>query len=55
MAVMTRAQRCQILTEEVGTRQKEQESAATSTGVDEVDEWLASHDDDLFCEGQTRS
>ena len=54
MAVMTRAQRCQILTEEVGTRQKEQKSGATSTGVDKVDEWMASHDD-LFCEGRTRS
>ena len=36
MAVMTRAQRCQMLTEEEKIRQKEQESGASSTGVDDV-------------------
>ena len=55
MAVMTRAQRRQMLTEEEETRQKEQESGASSTGVDEVGEWMSSLDDDLFGGGQTRA
>ena len=39
----------------MGARQKQQESGATSTGVDEVDEWMSSLDDDLFSGGRTRT
>ena len=52
MAVMTRAQRCQMLTEEVDSRQ---ESEAISSGVDKVDEWMSSLDADLFGGGRTRT
>ena len=44
-----------MLTEEVDTHQKEQESGATSSGVDEGDEWMSSLDDDLFGRGRTRT
>ena len=53
MAVMTRAQRCQMLTEEVDSCQEESE--AISTGVDKVDEWMSSLDADLFGGGRTRT
>ena len=39
---MTQAKRHQMLTEEEETCQKEQESGASSTGVDEVGEWMSS-------------
>ena len=55
MAVLTQAQRRQMLTEEMDTRQKEQESGATSTGVDEVDGCMPSLDDDLFGRERTRT
>ena len=44
-----------MLTEEMDTCQKEQESGATSTGVDEVNGWMSSLDDDLFGGGRTRT
>ena len=55
MSVMTRAQRRQMLTEEMDTYQKEQKSGATSAGVDKVDGWMSSLDDDLFGGGRTRT
>ena len=55
MAVMTRAQRHQMLTEEMNTCEREQESGATSTGVDEDKGWMSSLDDDLFGGERTRT
>ena len=48
MAVVTWAQRRQMLTEEEDTRQKERESGADSTSVEEVGRWMPNLEDDLF-------
>ena len=55
MAVMTRAQRRQILTDEVDTCPKEQESGVTSTGMDKVDEWSSeAYRTTCLCQGHGR-
>ena len=55
MAVVTQGQRQQMLAEEEETHQKEQESGACSTGIDEASEWMSRLDDDLFEGGQTKA
>ena len=54
MVVVTRAQGRQMLAEEEDTHQKECESGAASTSIEEVGEWMSNLEDDLF-RGRTRT